>query len=136
MKVHALLLAACCAAGFPGIASGAEIYKCTDDDGNVAYLQLPCPEQKEADELPAPEAEMPVADDSDGFMNIVPEPEAEIAAPPSSRRPEETLDECKDRYRDQIDAIDAELGVSLSAAEAQDYRERLRTLTLQLRACE
>ena len=127
MKLYVHLLAAFGVLSLFGIASGAEIYKCTDADGNVAYLQLPCPEKKPADDpAPAPAA--------------TPEAEADESPQqqpsPSSRLPDESFDECRLRFRDQIDAIDAELGPSLTATEAQDYRERLRALTLQLRACE
>ena len=52
----------------------------------------------------------------------------------TSRSPE-LIEECKDNYRDQIDEIDAEMRRGYSSAQGEAYRERLRTLTQQLRAC-
>lgn len=42
---------------------------------------------------------------------------------------------CKDRYRDQIDAIDAQMRSGYDSAQGEVYRERLRSLTTSMRAC-
>jgi Domain of unknown function (DUF4124) len=44
-------------------------------------------------------------------------------------------DQCKKRYRDQIDAIDAQMRSGYDSAQGEAYRERLRVLTSSLRAC-
>ncbi len=90
------------------------IYKCTDDAGNVAYLQLPCPAKPAA-----PAAEY-----------------SEPAPVQSSREPAEPLADCKKRYRDQIDAVEAELFTTDVATMGETYKERLLALAQQLRACD
>jgi hypothetical protein len=120
---HLLILAFCCLMVVCEPSAHADIYKCTDEDGNVAYLQLPCPATKAA----ATE----VARDADS--------DTDIAAPqpptPSSRLENESLENCKKRYRDQIDEIDAEMRADYSPEQSDSYMERLRPLTQQLRAC-
>lgn len=108
----------------------AEIYKCTDEHGNVAYLQTPCPVKKLEETAVIEDAEEP-----EYVPESTPEPQPAEARTPSSRLPNEALDDCKKRYRDQIDEIDAELGVSLSPAQAEVYKQSLLSLTRQLRAC-
>ena len=106
------------------------IHQCKDANGDIIYSQLPC-----KDEAPAePEAEAEEAP---------PEPPAPISevveyAPPSaadSRRPGESAAACKKRYRDAIDAIDAEIRRDYSPDKDADYKQRLLALTRQLRAC-
>jgi hypothetical protein len=57
-----------------------------------------------------------------------------IARAPDSRS-DEITQQCKKRYRDQIDAIDAEMRRGYSSAQGEAYRARLRVLTQQLRRC-
>ena len=47
----------------------------------------------------------------------------------------EMAQQCKKRYRDRIDAIDAEMRRGYSSAQGEAYREQLRVLTQQLRRC-
>ncbi len=47
----------------------------------------------------------------------------------------EAVEQCKKRYRDQIDAIDAEMRRGYTSERGEIYRERLRGLTEKLRAC-
>ena len=49
---------------------------------------------------------------------------------------EEAVTECKQAYRDQIDAIDAEMRHGYSSEQGERYRERLRSLTERMRECE
>jgi len=118
-------------------AAHAEIYKCTDEDGNVAYQQTPCPVEVVKETAATEEADDSVVEVEES--EYVPESSFELQPAetntPSSRRSDEPLEVCKKRYRDQIDEIDAELGASLSAAQAAAYKERLLVLTKQLRAC-
>ena len=111
-------------------AAHAEIYKCKDEHGNVAYRQTPCPVEK-------PE-ETPVTPDIDAEI-VEPAQDEEVTESlpePSSRRPDEQLKDCKERYRDQIDEIDAEMLTAFSPEQGAAYKERLLALTKQLRACE
>ena len=101
-------------------AAQADIYKCRDEHGNVAYLQTPCPVKK-AEEPPATEQDEEVPESS---------------PVPTSRRPGESLDDCKKRYRDQIDEIDAEMQTAFSPEQGAVYKERLLEFTRELRACE
>ena len=131
MKFHVLLsvsLILLIAALTP--AAHADIYKCKDEHGNVAYLQTPCPVEK-------PE-ETPVTDDTDAKIAEPAQDEevTESLPEPSSRRPSEQLNDCKKRYRDQIDEIDAEMQTAFSPEQGAAYKERLLALTKQLRACE
>jgi hypothetical protein len=131
MKFHVLLsvlLIFLIAALTP--AAHAEIYKCKDEHGNDAYLQTPCPVEK-------PE-ETPAAHDTDAEIAEPAQDEevTESSPEPSSRRPSEQLNDCKKRYRDQIDEIDAEMLTAFSPEQGVAYKEKLLALTKQLRACE
>jgi len=47
----------------------------------------------------------------------------------------ESVERCKKKYRDQIDAIDAQMRSGYTSEQGEAYRERLRGLTEKLRAC-
>jgi hypothetical protein len=49
---------------------------------------------------------------------------------------DEAVTECKQAYRDQIDAIDAEMRHGYSPEEGERYKERLLSLTERMRQCE
>ena len=55
--------------------------------------------------------------------------------PAPQTRDKETVERCKKRYRDQIDAIDAQMRSGYTSEQGEAYRERLRGLTEKLRAC-
>ena len=122
-------------AGF--FASGAavaqtQIYTCKDADGGIEYSQLPCREQEPDEAKEQPAVEQRTEDDASEA------PTVELASPESPRdEPEPTADEaaCKKRYRDAIDAIDAEIMAEYSAEKAGEYKQRLLVLTRKLRAC-
>ena len=116
-------------------AAYAEIYKCTDEHGNVAYLQTPCPIEVAKEEVANEPEVTEEEEDVEDVTEFLPEPQPVETNIPSSRQPDVPLEACKKRYRDQIDKIDAELGVSLSPSQASAYKERLLELTRQLRAC-
>jgi len=113
----------------------AEIYKCTDEHGNVAYLQTPCPIEVVKETAAADDVGVAEVQESEDLTESLPEPQPADANIPSSRRPGEPLEVCKKRYRDQIDEIDAELRASFSPAQTDAYKEELLELTRQLRAC-
>ena len=118
-------------------AAHADIYTCKDEYGNVAYLQTPCPVEK-AEETPAADdddAHTAEAAQDEELMESLPQPESAMLHTPSSRLPDESLDECKKRYRDQIDEIDAEMRNDFSPEQGKAYKTRLMALTKQLRAC-
>jgi len=109
----------------------AEIHKCTDADGGIVYSQLPCapknsvePKKTEPDEKAetvqtvSVKRELPVTEQP----KEEPESEASTAA-------------CKKRYRDAIDAIDAEIGREYSREKSEQYKQRLLVLTRKLRQC-
>ncbi len=118
-------------------AAHADIYKCTDEYGNVAYLQTPCPAKKAPEPASTDDEEAPTveAEQDDYVPESTPAPQSSAAQVASSRQPGESLDDCKKRYRDQIDEIDAELRTSFSPERGAAYKEQLLALTSQLRAC-
>ncbi len=116
----------------PGTAiAQTEIHKCTDADGGVVYSQLPCADQArvdtekrepdEAAETTAPASAKRVLPVSDNLQEQ-PGPDASTAA-------------CKKRYRDAIDAIDAEIERDYSPEKGEQYKQRLLALTRKLRQC-
>ena len=115
----------------------ADIYTCTDEHGNVAYLQTPCPVQEVEEAAATDDGDsQPVEREQDDYVpESTPEPRASEAPVQSSRRTDETLQDCKTRYRDQIDEIDAEMRKGFSQEEGGTFKERLLALTRQLRAC-
>ncbi len=118
-------------------ASHADIHKCTDEYGNVAYLQTPCPAEEVEKTAVTHDTDARIAEaaQDEEMTESSPEPQSPEAQIPSSRRPGEPLDVCKKRYRDQIDEIDAEIRSAFSPAQGDAYKERLLALTRQLRAC-
>ena len=119
-------------------AAHADIYTCKDEYGNVAYLQTPCPVEK-AEETPATDDDdartTEAAQDEEAMEESLLQPRSSALHTPSSRLPDESLDECKKRYRDQIDEIDAEMRNDFSPEQGKAYKTRLMALTKQLRAC-
>lgn len=68
-----------------------------------------------------------------GSSNAAAETRAERAA--ADQRREAQRESCKDRYRDKIDEIDAEMRRGYSSQQGEVYREQLRRLTQQMRKC-
>ena len=95
-----------------------QIHKCTTADGGVAYSQLPCVPQKSVE----PEKTEPDAK----AESPIPKEEPELAANRSA---------CKKRYRNAIDAIDAEIGREYTPDKDEQYKQRLLQLTRKLRQC-
>jgi len=72
-----------------------------------------------------------------------PEPEPERQSQVAYGRPQEpdgrsdeAVEHCKRMYRDQIDAIDAQMRRGYSSEQGERYRDQLRGLTIKLRACD
>lgn len=109
-----------------------QIYTCKNADGGIEYSQLPCREQEPDEAEKQPVVAQKAQDDASE------KPAVEFAVTESPRdEPEPTADEaaCKKRYRDAIDAIDAEIMTEYSAEKAGEYKQRLLVLTRKLRAC-
>ena len=109
----------------------AEIYKCTGPDGGVAYSQLPCVTEKSVE---------PEKTEPDEKAETVRPASAKRESPVTEHRQEEPELEvstavCKKRYRDAIDAIDAEIGREYSREKGKQYKQRLLVLTRKLRQC-
>ena len=108
-----------------------EIHKCTDADGGVVYSQLPCaperPDDVESEQAEEPAENAPLAEPEEEFLIL-----QAAESPPKSA---EEIAACKKGYRDQIDAIDAEIQREYSQEKADDYKQRLLQLTRQLRQC-
>lgn len=107
------------------------IHKCADADGGVVYSQLPCAPQKRVEtETPDPDGETETE-----------EPEPATPESPVSNETQEnpesgaSREACKKRYRDAIDAIDAEIARDYSAEKGDQYKQRLIALTRKLRQC-
>ncbi len=99
------------------------IHKCVDADGNVEYTDAPCPEPKPAD----------TQEEADE-----PEPSEFVweRRPVMYARSADDIEACKENYRDQIDAIEAEILAEYSPEEGPEYKSRLLKLTSAMRACE
>ena len=108
-----------------------QIHKCTDADGGVVYSQLPCTpqktvESKKIDPDAKAESAIPASERQELSTYETPQEEQELAANRSA---------CKKRYRNAIDAIDAEIGREYSPDKAEQYKQRLLLLTRKLRQC-
>ena len=108
------------------------IHQCKDADGGIVYSQLPC-----KDEQPASDPE--TVDEADTSASQ----EAPLIptefAPSDDEKSEPASDDdtaaCKQRYRDAIDEIDAEIRLEYTPEKDAEYKQRLLTLTRKLRAC-
>ena len=113
--------------------ANAEIHRCPQADGTVAFQETPCPdpapeETIEAKAEPAEEAPLPET------AVITPTEEPELVLPESLSRDRE---QCEKATRDAIDAIDLEMRqTSYTKEEGEAYLARLLELTEQLRACK
>ena len=92
-----------------------QIHKCTDADGGVVYSQLPCAPQKSVE-----------SEKTELSTTEVPQEEPELETNRSA---------CQKRYRDAIDAIDAEIVREFSPDKAEQYKQQLLLLTRKLRQC-
>ena len=118
-------------------AGQAEIYKCTDEDGNIMYSQLPCENEKPVGTVSA-DSNNPSTDDNseDELTEQEEDEDTEIpVAAENDSTQSEAVAECKKRYRDAIDEIDAELSRDFQPEQADAYKQRLLELTRKLRQC-
>lgn len=128
------------------IVADTDIYRCSLDDGTIAFQEMPCaePVAKTADDdesaYSSGDPGTPAAnDDVFDFVNPFDEPagsptqlEATLPEPLSQDRAA-----CEKTARDAIDVIDLEMRENAySKDQGREYLEALRALTQQLRACK
>lgn len=123
------------------VAADGEIHRCLQDDGTIAFQELPCAapiEQPEPDAGNTEESDTAPAADDDAldFVNPFDEPatpqEATPPPPPSADRAA-----CEKAARDAIDEIDQEMRVtSYTKEQGQQYLAELLELTKRLRSCK
>lgn len=107
------------------------IHKCKSADGGVTYSQLPC-----KDEVPTKveESEEPEAtEEAPPTMSLTEMPALDNAEEDAATSEDRAA--CKKRFRDEIDAIDAEIRREYSPEKDSEYKKRLLALTRELRAC-
>lgn len=108
----------------------ADIHRCTDAEGSIIFQQLPCAEPE-----PEPEADQEETEtEAQAPTNEVDAVPAVAVARVELRSPE-LVAQCKKKYRDAIDVIDAEMREQYTPEQADEYKKRLLVLTEQLRAC-
>ena len=120
----------------------AEIHRCTQEDGTIAFQETPCPEPSDDGDADT-QRETGTPTSSDGFFDFVnPYDEPEEAPLPSSTEPalpksvSTDRADCEKTTRDAIDAIDMEMREGYSKEDGQTSLAELLELTQQLRACK
>jgi hypothetical protein len=120
-----------------------EIHRCTQEDGTVAFQQMPCgegtdsfvkavdAENSERNDVDAPDS----GDDAFDFNSPFDQPpvasEPDPAVPISRDRAT-----CEKSARDAIDAIDLEMRKGFTPEKGQQHLDELLKLTQQLRECK
>jgi hypothetical protein len=122
------------------VGSKPEIHRCIQDDGTVAFQEMPCPEPKETIDADSQidRDDPPPADEFFDFVNPYDEPErppTPTEAPPPAAVSQNRA-ECEKTTRDAIDAIDLELQKNGGKGAGREYLARLLELTEQLRNCK
>jgi len=139
-------------------AADAEIFRCPQPDGSVAFQGMPCPDEAAAtvdDEAASEASAEAIADndsgdeflDEDAFVNPFDLPagaqetstESPAAELPAADLPEALSADrsaCEETTRRAIDAIDAELDADTTDGDAKSRMDELLALTQQLRACK
>ncbi|MFW2404225.1 MAG: hypothetical protein ACN4GT_05610 [Gammaproteobacteria bacterium] len=128
------------------VTANTEIHRCSQEDGTVAFQEMPCPEPAMNADDGGDAAErhsdsgLPAADDGVfDFANPFDEP-ASPSTPMEPMPPERASSdrtECVKMSRDAIDAIDREMReTAYSKEQGQEYLAELLELTQQLRACK
>lgn len=147
---HKALLMLALLAGFAtGATAEPEIYRCTQDDGTVAFQQMPCrsapvapPETRQADE-PQYEEQTQTRPEPGGarlpssISDSAPPEQTEVD--PDPRKPVAVSGnraDCEKSARDAIDAIDAELQASGNPENDRARLDELLKLTRRLRLCK
>ena len=126
-------------------AADTEIHRCLQEDGTIAFQEMPCPEQTvDADDVSKSDesrgaGENPASDDAFDFVNPFDEPARTPAAAETARPepPSQDRAECEKTTRDAIDAIDLEMReTTYTKEQGEEYLTELLVLTQQLRGCK
>ena len=126
-------------------AADTEIHRCLQEDGTIAFQEMPCPKQGvDADDVSKSDesrgaGENPASDDAFDFVNPFDEPARTPAAAETARPepPSQDRAECEKTTRDAIDAIDLEMReTAYTKEQGEEYLTELLVLTQQLRGCK
>jgi hypothetical protein len=126
-------------------AADTEIHRCLQEDGTIAFQEMPCPKQGvDADDVSKSDesrgaGENPASDDAFDFVNPFDEPARTPAAAETARPepPSQDRAECEKTTRDAIDAIDLEMReTTYTKEQGEEYLTELLVLTQQLRGCK
>ena len=133
-RLRMLMFVAAVALLAPGqrVLAQTEIHKCVGQDGGVIYQQLPCADEaakKQSVPPPRTTAAQPAPESRD-----VPR-QSPQRRPADQQRDTAAADACRQRYRDAIDRIDAEISNGIPADEVEEYRGRARALSQALSRC-
>ena len=82
-----------------------------------------------------PDAQDELAEAQDAVVSDAPRPADSNSNLQTTANNDAYRERCKKDYRDQIDAIDAQMRSGYDSAQGEVYCERLRVLTTSLRAC-
>jgi hypothetical protein len=130
----------------PGIDVGAEaeIHRCVQDDGTVAFQEMPCaeppdaPSGESADDRQDDDVAALPADEFFDFVNPFDQPgDVPVPAEPGPMSPvSQDRAECEQTTRDAIDEIDLEMRKGYTREQGRQYLAELLELTQQLRECK
>ena len=123
----------------PSLGFGAElvIHRCTQEDGTIAFQEIPCAEPADDSDTPSDSENAAPEDSFSDFVNPFDEPQeapTDSVSPPLTPSPDRA--ECEKTTRDKIDAIDLKMREGYTKEEGQRYLKELLELTRQLRACK
>ena len=140
IAILVLMLAAASAA------ADTEIHRCSQEDGTIAFQEMPCAEQavdaddgSKSDESRGAGENPASDDDAFDFVNPFDEPPGAPATAETTGPEPVSQDraECEKMTRDAIDAIDLEMReTAYTQEQGQEYLEELLTVTQQLRPCK
>ena len=140
ITILVLMLAAASAA------ADTEIHRCSQEDGTIAFQEMPCPEQavdaddgSKSDESRSAGKNAASDDDAFDFVNPFDEPAGTPAAAETTGPGPVSQDraECEKTTRDAIDAIDLEMReTAYTKEQGEEYLAELLVLTQQLRGCK
>lgn len=131
MKPKQQIWLAAVLSGLASSAAATDIYKCTDDLGNVMYSQTPCADEAAVPSEPGSEEPQRTGADADEGAPAV----AVGAELPVRPRDPANAAACRKHIRDEIDRIFLQLGNGVSAEVRRTLREEALALTQALRRC-
>lgn len=120
-----------------GPLAASEIHKCVDADGGITFQQTPCPPPVE-EPIPSEATPLPELEEDPVEPETVAETEAAPVVDSVAMNPPDPgdVETCKMPFRDAIDEVEAEMLRGYSAEQGEQFKQELRGLTEQMRACE